>query len=412
MSNPKFEFEPRPDKLKFIDKHGNISYRTNPNTPESIAAKAEDIPAAAPSAPTVDTDELRRRQLLTEMVDLHIQKINPYLNRPTPEEIEAKRAELIKTYPLYEKYEHRESLSLADLQLLQETVKQMSNALGEQRKSLAVGLFDLYWELRDSLTDCDYEHRGKRDEAIEAAYPSYGQVGDRWQLNFHELEAAIAELETLKQKLETDGDAEFLPEEYFKQQKQLEAERKDEASMERLVDAAHDAGEAGEEAFEAMIKSEERFVPIMGDENLAHWVSDDYLSKFITAYNRNTDKENRVPSKGRSTSKWHLEDQEPDILEQTERGWKGIKRACEERPEWVDTFIFDTCCAMSTIEFSTRGFAFKTIEDFTLEPETPLTADERLAIVKAAYLAAENAYYALGRRKNLPTFKTVKRAAG
>ena len=113
----------RPEKLRFVDKHGGTSLRKH-SIPKIGVEETKEV---------LIPDDTERKQLLSDVTDLHVQSIAGYVDAPKPTEREQRTEELIQHYPVYDSYSRRDTLSVAELKELHATLGKIAKYVKQRR---------------------------------------------------------------------------------------------------------------------------------------------------------------------------------------------------------------------------------------------------------------------------------------
>ena len=91
--------------------------------------------------------------------------------------------------------------------------------------------------------------------------------------------------------------------------------------------------------------------------------------------------------------------------------WDWISEQCQTLPDWVKTWIIDTCCKLSNFGVVIHGRSFEgQIARLDHESNIPLSDADLEEIAKAAIEAAEDAYFKISgkRGKDLQDFRCAR----
>ena len=371
----------RPEKLKFVDKHGGISRRKH-SIPKIGIDETKEV---------LIPDDTERKQLISDVTDLHLQSIAGFVDAENPIEREHRTEELVRQYPVYDSYSRRDTLSVAELKELHATLEKIAKDVKQRRDTLSDEIWDLWHEEIDELmTDCDWDTEKQRTAAIENEYPGFAQFdGYRWQLSYVQMERLKSTLEAIKADIEANGDHAYLPALYFEEQVTEEAEdggpiRK---ASKQAVNAAILAANAAERAFEAL----------MGDKKKLSWVvTNRQMPNFISAFNKQqADPADKFPRNEQKDTSWGMDDFDEETVKRIERNWKRIEQACIDHPDWVRGWIYERYCRLSGFEIKFSDEAHSRYDEYKFKANCPLSEAELQEIFVAAQQAAEAKYFEL-----------------
>ena len=371
----------RPEKLKFVDKHGGTSLRKH-SIPKIGVEETKEV---------LIPDDTERKQLLSDVTDLHVQSIAGYVEAEAPLEREQRTADLIREYPAYDSYSRRDTLSVSELKELHATLEKIAKDVKQRWATLCDEIWDLWHEEIDELmTDVDWKTEDEREEAIKKEYPGFAKFdGYRWKLSYVQMECLKSTLEAIKAEIEANGDTAYLPESYFEEQVTEEAEDGGpiKKASKQAVNAAILAANAANKAFELL----------MGDKNKLSWVvTNRQMPNFISAYNKQlADPADKFPRGEQKDTSWGMDDFDEETVKRIERNWKRIEQACLDRPDWVRDWIYDRYCRLSQFEIFFSDEGRTKYDAYVFKASCPLSEAELHEIFVAAQQAAEQKYFEL-----------------
>ena len=377
MSMSKLDIE-RPELLKYIDKHGNVSTRKRHITREE---QKEDIEADALVIAGIPTDaesaaEIERNELLTEIANYHI-KVEAIFIYGSPQERETQRGFLLNQYPDLSNFYRKEGLGNEDLQHLSDAFKKMVDEGESEQWAIQNEIWNLYWGIRQEM-DVEYDLRDDVDEKIAKSYPDFANVNDRDEMPIPRLKLLLKAVEAVENEIQTNGHQQFLPEGYVEPQ---EAEETGDKAGEELAEAAHKARQEATETFENL----------MGSDKLSWRITQDGFFRFVKAHNLHHDGV-RLTGKEVRSGYWGWADQSAEQIQKLKTGYEEISTTIAERPDWINDWLWNFCAEMSAFSVSVRDNHNGQLLARELKPSTPLAGDEYQLFVDAIEKAIDETY--------------------
>ena len=386
MSDPNFEYEPRPEKLKYIDKHGNVSLRKR----HTIHLDKDDDPADV-TVITMDSDtiaaveadaEIQKQELMREIVDLN-HRIEGRFVFGSPTEREAQRAELIQQYPGYENFFRKESLPNEDLKHLHDALTKIEDALGDESIVLRQQINGKQWDIRQAF-DCNYDWRRKAEKVIAEKYPDYANVEDAYKMTIPRLKLLKSTVETVHQEIESNGWEQFMPPDYVKASEKQD----DDEAGDELADLLNDAKKEAVAAFKEL----------MGSDKLTWQIEDDFLWPFIKEYNKHHDGVTLTGTQVRA-GYWGFRKKPVNEVKKMTQGWKEVCACIQRRPAWINEFVWDTCAEMSRLKVQIIDYGRATLLETEKHTTMPLSAEDHTFIVEAVERAVDEAYVEIATKR-------------
>ena len=377
MSTSKLEVE-RPELLKYIDKHGNVSTRKRHITRE---AKKEDIEADALVIAGIPTDdessaEIERKELLTAIANYHI-KVEAIFIYGSPQERETQRGFLLNQYPDLSNFYRKEGLGNEDLQHLSDALHKIVDEGESEQWSIQNEIWNLYWNMRQEI-DVPYDLRDDVSEKIAESFPDFANVSDRDEMPIPRLKLLLKEVEAVENEIETNGYQQFLPEGYVEPQEEEETGDK---AGEKLAEAAHKARTEANEAFENL----------MGSDDLSWRITQDGFYRFVKAHNLHHDGV-RLTGKEVRSGYWGWADAPAEQVQKLKTGYTEISATIAKRLDWINQFVWELCAEMSALSVSVRDSHNEQLLARELKPSTPLAGDEYQMFVDAIEKAIDETY--------------------
>lgn len=383
MSTPNFGFEPRPEKLKFIDKHGNISLRKHtPPTPKEksigdglvIDPKGEVIEAAEPE---MDAEGLEREKLMWDIEGEYNEEVREFIFHTDRAVMSQRETELIETYPIMERYPYLAKLSLEDLRGFKDQLDSITSDLN--RRKVAVGqemntLFEkeIEWLFPD---DMNYSQRSECKEAVKEAFPQL--KGTLYKLSYYDRLRIKNAIPAVAEQLKQTGINAYLPESYS-------AEKKEE---EKKADPHKELAKAVEEIRD---KAEEKILEIAGIDTRYGSTPTKAVSIFRSNFNK-AYPDNAEPKDKVTRTEFQMRELPLDELKEIREYWRRVNLAIRVGPRqgWVDVALNSFKCQQCAIKIAASRDYDQIGKALNLVPASPLSEAESMEIINAAHAAAK-----------------------
>lgn len=374
----------RPEKLKFIDKHGNISYRTH-----KPPAKADAPPTDAPIIASVIDEEKEKRDTLQEKISDLQREIIALCIDGTPSEQDACRAQLFNKYPNYANVMCRDKLSVEDLDALHTLMMKIVSEARTERRAINDESYDLRKTLKDKFGNISWtDWEDAIGPHIESLYPLYAHYDDRWSKPIPRCNAILALIKELLEKVKAEGHESLLPEGF-------ESTMGKPIGGSTLAQAVYEQRRATERMFRNLMTPKEN-----------NWKIDEYLEVFLKAYNRHEKPTTRLKANQITMdSGFTFGRQSEDALKHMDAAYKEVQAFLENRAPWFNDFVFDVCKGMCQIDFLIESdWDYKKFLDKEFKPDIPLSEPDMQAIADAGYVAMQEAYQEIKQRRSIPNF--------
>ena len=392
LSTPIFDIDARPEKLKFVDKHGNISLRKRSIPKEEdktigdgllINPKGEVVDAASVVNAELDAEQVEREQLQRDITNTFIGSIRPFIFSSHPTIFAQREASLIEEYPVLELYPRLTSLGLEDLRAFSEHLKKVAEELSDRKSKLRKECEDLYWKEITTQFPTDettHEEDDAWKAALETVFPGYSQYQSQWSLSYYELADLKNVMLKIVEHLKKNGVDAYLPKSYTER---ITDEAKTESENAKQKELAKAVRTLREQVSNSIIK-----IADAEDESLSK--RDMAVSILRSAFN-GAQPVNALAKSKAMCPQWDMEELTAKEIRQIQVYWQNIKKVCAEtpRPTWIDDVVRSFRCQLSAIKI-TGSRDYQAIgKEITIVPESPLSDDESAEVVKAAQEAAK-----------------------
>ena len=391
LSTPNFDTDARPEKLKFVDKHGNISLRKRliAKKEETIGdgllinPKGEVVDADSAVNAELDAEQVEREQLQRDITNTFIGSIRPFIFSSHPTIFAQREASLIEEYPVLEFYPRLTSLGLEDLRAFSEHLEKVAEELSDRKSKLRKECKDLRWHeimKRFPTNQTTVEEDNACEATLETEFNGYSQYQSLWSLSYYELADLKNVMLKIVEHLKENGVDAYLPKSYT-ERKTDEAETEEEdAENKELAKAVRTLRE---QVGNSIIK-------IVDAEDLSLSKQEITVSIFRSSFNK-AQPDDAMPKGQAMCPQWEMENLTAKEIKEIKAYWQNMKEVCSEtpRPNWIDDSVRSFRCQLSSIKI-TGSRDYETIGNaITIVPESPLSDDESAEVVKAAQKAAK-----------------------
>ena len=391
LSTPNLDIDARPEKLKFVDKHGNISLRKRLITKKekaigdglSINPKGEVADSASVVNAELDAEQVEREQLQRDITNTFVGSIRPFIFSSHPTIFAQREASLIKEYPILEFYPRLTSLGLEDLRAFSERLEKLEEDLVNRKSKMRKECEDLRWHeiMKRFPTDqTTVEEDNACEAALETAFTGYTQYQSLWSLSYYEL----ADLKNVMLKivghLKENGVDAYLPKSYTERITDEAKTEEEDAENKELAKAVRTLREQVGNSIIKIVDAE--------DDSLSK--CEIAVSIFRSAFNK-AQPDDAMPKAQAMCPQWEMENLTLKEIKEIKAYWQKMKEVCTEtpRPTWIDDSVRSFRCQLSAIKI-TGSRDYETIGNaITIVPESPLSDDEMVEVVKAAQKAAK-----------------------
>ena len=385
LSTSNLEIDARPDELKFIDKHGNISLRKRLITKEEKTIGAGLL--ITPKGDVVDADEdaeqIEREHLVRDITNTFITRIRPFVFNTDPTIFAQREAALIEEYPLLELYSRLDSLGIEDLRAFFENLEKVVAELSDRKSNLRHECRNLHEEeirKRFPTGQTTHEEDQQWEAALEAAFPAYSQFQSLWSLSFYEICDLKAVMLKIVAHLKENGVDAYLPKSFTERKAEAAQTEADDAESMKLAKAV---GTLREQVSDAIIK-------IADAEELSLSKRDMAVSIFRSVFNK-AQPDDALSKDKAMRFQWDMEKLPAKEVKEIKAYWQKMKKVCAETPQpsWIDDSVRSFRCQLSSIKI-TGSRDYELIgKEITIVPQSPLSDDEMVEVVKAAQKAAK-----------------------
>ena len=213
------------EKLKFVDKHGNISLRKRLIAKKEkaigggllIDPKGEVVDSASVVNAELDAEQVEREQLQRDITNTFVGSIRPFIFSSHPTIFAQREASLIKEYPILEFYPRLTSLGLEDLRAFSERLEKVEEDLYVRKSKMRKECEDLRWHeiMKRFPTDqTTVEEDNACEAALETEFTGYSQYQSLWSLSYYELADLKAVMLKIVEHLIENGADAYLPKSY------------------------------------------------------------------------------------------------------------------------------------------------------------------------------------------------------
>ena len=391
LSTPNFDIDARPKKLKFIDKHGNISLRKRLITKKEkaigdgllIDPKGEVVDANSVVNAELDAEQVEREQLQRDITNTFISNIRPFVFSTHPTIFAQREASLIEDYPVLELYPRLTSLGLEDLRAFSEHLEKVVQELSDRKSNLRSECENLRrQEIRERFPydQTTYEEDKMCEAALEAEFLGYSQHQSMWSISYYELMDLKNVMLKIAGHLKENGVDAYLPKSFTERitdEAKTEAEN---AENEKLAKAVRTLREQVSDSIIKIADAE--------DESLSK--RDMAVSIFRSSFN-GAQPADAMPKGQAMCPQWNMEELTAKEIKEIQAYWQKMKKVCAETPQpnWIDDAVRSFRCQLSAIKI-TGSRDYQAIgNEVMIVPESPLSDDESAEVVKAAQEAAK-----------------------
>lgn len=386
LSTSNLEIENRPAKLKFLDKHGNVSLRTRkPPAPEPPpdpeVDKVMDGYKSIVGHVTGASDAVEREQLERDISDAYLSKIRPFVFDPDPLIYKQRRDALLEEYPVLAKYDNFQELGLEDLRALQQACEQIKDELSERRSDLVSELTDLHsdliWDVFP-INKTTGEEDAKWKAALAAEFPAYTLYSNLYDCGYYQMLELRETIKAIGEHLKANGVDSYLPASYFEKQQAKESPK------------ATKRGELEDSAKSVRKDVEEKIIKVVDVPDLAYSKRDMAVSILRSNFNI-AHPDDALSKDAVMVPTYNYDELSLDELNTLKSYWQKIRKALAVKPQpaWVEKGVNSFKCQLSTIKFSASRDYDAVGKAMNLVPDSPLTDKESEEIVKAAHAAAK-----------------------
>lgn len=401
-STSKLEIEKRPDQLKFMDRHGNVSMRRRTIVKQdnqigsglALDPKGKVIESAdvVETEKAVDVAEQERVELLRQISTIFMADIQPLCFHADKQIAAQRESALVEEHPLLEMQDTYHRLGLDDLRGYAENLSKIKEELFDRKDKLRDECRKLYHEgvfaaFPSSQTTQEEDTQWKA--ALEADFPGFVHYQSIWSTNYWDLLDLKVAIEGIVEHLKTNGIDAYLPASYTERK---QAEKKETSKKTDKEKVAH-AVDALRDEIKALV------IDIVDPEDNLQWsIQKEAVSFIVREFNdkfsdMSENLEPEVPSRSIAIMEdWDdMAKRSLKHIRRVERYWQRIKAGIEAdpQPQWVTDGLYQFECKASGFEISARRGWDKIGEPFEISPESPLSEEERIEIVGAAQAAAQ-----------------------